>query len=268
MKKKMIIGATIIALLSGGSGVFAGSLIKQGKTPRGNHYSVEKEELEKNKFQVSVNGKVISNTIISQGKTIYVPLKSLPKSKFTLNYNKEKWAYDLKTVEQFELSRDIKNFNKLHTTVFSKYKDADQTFQKLYSSLVISNGQFNINEALNASEEVTKATENISKQASELDIIYSRVNVNKAEYMVFLKQTKKYFGEYKRVHVVMSSIITEFQDITNQYSQEDLIPTEELKKLDSLIKGFKSQYEKIPYNVTHSGDDGRFNIGHNNPLLR
>lgn len=262
MKKKMIIGATIIALLSGGSGVFAGTLIKQGKTPRGNQYFVEKESIEKNKYQVSVNGKVIPGAIISQGKTIYVPLKSLPKSKFTLDYNKHNWSYDLKTVEQFELSRDIKNFNKLHTTVNTKYKELHQTFQNLYTILAEKNGQFNIDEALNANNDLTKAIENVSKQKNELDIIYSHLNGNKLDYSIFSKQTKKYLSEYKRINWYITLIFNQFNEITEQYSQEETIPADLLNKLSSQIKAYKNQYESIPYNIRKSGDDCCFNIGH------
>lgn len=87
---KKVIFLTTAFLLIFTSGVFAGKVLKQAKTPRGNFYTVESEKVEKNKHAVVVDGK-LQQTYTIAGKT-YVPV-----SAFKSTYDKKKWTYSVKT---------------------------------------------------------------------------------------------------------------------------------------------------------------------------
>jgi len=103
MKNKLLIGALVLAVLSCSGGVYAGTLIKKDKTPRGNYYSVEKETIENNKYEVNLDGKSLGDTISENGK-IYVNIKSLPSAKYKLSYNTNKWSYNVAT-NQSEINK-------------------------------------------------------------------------------------------------------------------------------------------------------------------
>jgi hypothetical protein len=77
LKKRVIAGAVTIGLLCSGGGVYAGTVISQYKTVRGNIATVEKEEIHKNRIAIQVNGKKIKSDSWYANQTTYVPLREV-----------------------------------------------------------------------------------------------------------------------------------------------------------------------------------------------
>ncbi|KMY54345.1 hypothetical protein AC623_10725 [Bacillus sp. FJAT-27231] len=77
MKKKMLgkIAVGTLAFSLFGSGVYAGTVVKSYKTPRGDMATVEKEEVHKNRIALEVDGKKVKKSTLYLNGTTYVPLR-------------------------------------------------------------------------------------------------------------------------------------------------------------------------------------------------
>lgn len=73
MKKKIAISTLALSVF--GSGVYAGTVVKTYKTPRGDFATVEKEEIHKNRISLEVDGKQVKKPTWYVDGTTYVPLR-------------------------------------------------------------------------------------------------------------------------------------------------------------------------------------------------
>lgn len=97
MKKRLIGGAVALSVVTGSIGVYAGTVISQYKTPRGNIATVEQENIHKNRIGLTVNGKEIKQETWyhDQAKT-YVPLRAVSEALGAeVNYNQETMSADI-----------------------------------------------------------------------------------------------------------------------------------------------------------------------------
>jgi hypothetical protein len=195
MKKKILIGATLIGLLAGSGGVLAGTLIKQGKTPRGNQYSVEKETVEKNKFEVKINGKAISGGTVTVNGKVYIPLSGLPSDKFTdRTYNAKKWSYNINAVENFALKRDLINYLNVLDDFYKQNVNTNQILRLNLQDLIQNqisptNQSIQILSINNEIDKLTKRLIELKKQKDELNILYTKVNpLGYKKYNVMLNE--------------------------------------------------------------------------------
>lgn len=97
-KKSLISGALGLAVLSGGIGVYAGTVIDQYKTPRGNIATVEKEDVHKNRIALKVNGKAVSKSTWYSNDTTYVPIRDVAEMLgASVNYSSATMSADIIT---------------------------------------------------------------------------------------------------------------------------------------------------------------------------
>ncbi|GEM_PF-2422291 len=76
MYKKILVSVMALGLFS--TGVYAGTVIGQYKTPRGNFATIEKEEIHKNRIGITVNGKKVdSNSWYSEEEKTFVKLRDV-----------------------------------------------------------------------------------------------------------------------------------------------------------------------------------------------
>ncbi|WP_243355857.1 copper amine oxidase N-terminal domain-containing protein [Bacillus litorisediminis] len=97
MKIKTIAGV-LVGLSIFSTGVYAGTVIEQYKTPRGNYAVVEQEEIHKNRIGITVNGQEISkDTWYSDGVT-YAPIRDVAELLGAeVVYNSSTWSADITT---------------------------------------------------------------------------------------------------------------------------------------------------------------------------
>ncbi|MDX8363225.1 stalk domain-containing protein [Cytobacillus sp. IB215316] len=100
MKKKLIAGVLGVSIFTGGLGVYAGTVIEQYKTPRGNTATVEEEIIHKNRIGVTVNGeKVDSNTWYHEEEKTFVKLRDVAEMLGAkVEYNEDTMSADITLV--------------------------------------------------------------------------------------------------------------------------------------------------------------------------
>lgn len=88
MLKKVLFAVLALSLF--GSGVLAGTVVKQYKTPRGNIATVEKMDVHKGRVGLVVNGEVINKQTWYADSVTYVPLRAVAEALGAeVNYNNE-----------------------------------------------------------------------------------------------------------------------------------------------------------------------------------
>ncbi|WP_332649533.1 stalk domain-containing protein [Lysinibacillus sp. 54212] len=97
MYKKVLLLVMALGLFS--TGVYAGTIIGQYKTPRGNIATIEKEEIHKNRIGISVNGKEIkNNSWYSKDAVTFVPLREIAEMLGAeVKYNAQTMSADIVT---------------------------------------------------------------------------------------------------------------------------------------------------------------------------
>ncbi|OLN21691.1 hypothetical protein BTO30_13380 [Domibacillus antri] len=73
LKQKVVISSLALSVF--GSGVYAGTVVKTYKTPRGDFATVEKEEIHKNRISLEVDGGKVKKPTWYVDGTTYVPLR-------------------------------------------------------------------------------------------------------------------------------------------------------------------------------------------------
>lgn len=117
LSKKILVGTVGACLLSGGIGVYAGTVIESYKTPRGNIATVEQENVHKNRIGITVNGKVIKQDTWYANSATYAPLRAVAESLgATVNYNAQTMSADI--VLPHKISTDLNTHEMYYGTAY------------------------------------------------------------------------------------------------------------------------------------------------------
>lgn len=125
MKKgKKIVAGTLALSLFGGACVYAGTIIDQYKTPRGNIATVETENVHKNRIGITVNGETVTSNTIYFNNTTYAPIRDVATMlNASVNYNATTMSADIFTENELLDSFGIK-LNKEYLIATSSYTSA------------------------------------------------------------------------------------------------------------------------------------------------
>ena len=94
--------------MSGGIGVYAGTIIESYKTVRGNIATVETENVHKNRIGITVNGKDISNQTWYANGVTYAPIREVANMLgASVEYNSTTQSADIVTV--YDIAYATKN---------------------------------------------------------------------------------------------------------------------------------------------------------------
>lgn len=100
MLKKVLFAVLALSLF--GSGVLAGTVVKQYKTPRGNIATVEKMDVHKGRVGLVVNGEVINEQTWYADSVTYVPLRSVAQMLGAkVEYNNETMTAEITSQNPF-----------------------------------------------------------------------------------------------------------------------------------------------------------------------
>ncbi|GLY12193.1 stalk domain-containing protein [Pseudobacillus badius] len=125
MKKKLLgkIAVCTLAFSLFGSGVYAGTVIKSYKTPRGDIATVEKEEIHKNRIALEVDGKKVKKSTLYLNQTTYVPLKDAAQILGAeVNYDSKTMTAQIKSISPHNGQKVIKK-SQLPYTITDKTND-------------------------------------------------------------------------------------------------------------------------------------------------
>lgn len=96
--KTLVAGALSLSLVTGGLGVYAGTVIESYKSPRGHIVTVEKENVHKNRIGITVNGKELKGTTWYANDVSYAPIREVSEMLgASVNYNPKTVSADIVT---------------------------------------------------------------------------------------------------------------------------------------------------------------------------
>jgi hypothetical protein len=129
IKKAALLGGMCLGLFS--TGVYAGTVIEQYKTPRGTWATVENEKIHKNRIAVTVNGKPVkSNTWYHDEEKTFVKLREVSELLGAeVNYNAKTMTAEISLNNSARPSREFTVENPAKINEVVRFKDKNEEFE-------------------------------------------------------------------------------------------------------------------------------------------
>lgn len=158
--KKVLVILSGLMLMSGG--VYAGTVIDQYKTPRGNIATVEKEEIHKNRIGVTVNGKTVKTDTWYHDSVSYIPLREVSTLLgATVNYNSKTMSAEIKS--NISSDGDISKIKFINDLQFTMYAIGmtSQSANLVYDNLLQAEDAYRTNSSTTEFDQADKNLSNL-----------------------------------------------------------------------------------------------------------